>query len=179
MINTPAPKLNESELEWLVENIDTWHFFDDAIATINNGEVKYLDPNIYSELDGLTKSMWLKRNISCQIFNIKRENTKMKEKYNDSLDFNLFEGDFGDSSDTQLTNKIVKVRKEHECHICSNKTQVGSYARYDVWIFDGEFMKYYVCQDCLDAIVQYENEEYDDEDKYDPIEKRYMLNSHI
>lgn len=103
----------------------------------------------------------------------------MKVKYEETLDFDLFEGDFGCPSDKQLTNKIVKVRKEHECHICSNNTPIGSYARYDVWIFDGEFMKYYVCQDCLDAIIQYENEEYDEEDELTPIDKRYRLNKHI
>jgi len=73
----------------------------------------------------------------------------------------------------------VKVRKEHECHICSNNTQVGSYTRYSVWIFDGDFMKYYVCQDCMDAIVKYENDDFDDEDELTPIEKRYNLNSRI
>lgn len=103
----------------------------------------------------------------------------MKEKYNEALDFNLFEGDFGCQSDTQLTSKIVKVRKEHECHICSSKTKVGSYARHDVWIFDGEFMKYYVCQDCLDAIIQYENEDWNEEDEQDPVDKRYAMNKYI
>ena len=119
----------------------------------------------------------------------------MKDKYEETLDFDLFEGDFGSSDDKEIDNKIVKVRKEHECHICSMNTPTGSYARYDVWIFDGEFMKYYVCQDCLDAIIQYENEEYDEdvgltdeaqlhrqslqEDELTPVDKRYRLNKHI
>lgn len=51
---------------------------------------------------------------------------------------------------------------------------VGSYARHDVWIFDGEFMKYYVCQACLGAVIQYEND-----DEFTPIEKRYNFNKHI
>lgn len=36
-----------------------------------------------------------------------------------------------------------------------------------------------MCQDCLDAIVQYENEEYDEEDELTPIDKRYGMNRHI
>ena len=103
----------------------------------------------------------------------------MKDRYEEALDFNLFEGDFGSPDDKEFDNKIVKVRKEHECHICSLRTPVGSYARYSVWLFDGDFMKYYVCQDCLDAIVQYENEEYDEEDELTPVDKRYRLNKHI
>jgi hypothetical protein len=40
-------------------------------------------------------------------------------------------------------------------------------------------MKYYVCQDCLEAIIKYENEEYDEDDEKDPIEIMYSLNSKI
>jgi hypothetical protein len=40
-------------------------------------------------------------------------------------------------------------------------------------------MKYYVCQDCLEAIIKYENEDYDEDADKDPIEIRYSLNSKI
>lgn len=40
-------------------------------------------------------------------------------------------------------------------------------------------MKYYVCQDCLDAVIQYENDDFDDEEELTPIEKLHRLNKHI
>jgi uncharacterized membrane protein len=47
-------------------------------------------------------------------------------------------------------------------------------------LYKGEFMKYFVCQYGLDAIVRYENDDFEEEDRRnDTIHKRYNLNIYI
>lgn len=64
-----SSKLTIKELKWLTENIDTWHFFEDAIATVNNRVIKWLDPNLHEEWEGLTKDKWLLWKKSLHNFN--------------------------------------------------------------------------------------------------------------
>ena len=49
---------NQDDLTWLAINISTWHYFSDAIATVNDFSVTWLDPNKHSESDGFTVEQW-------------------------------------------------------------------------------------------------------------------------
>ena len=46
------------------------------------------------------------------------------------LEFDPFEGDFGEQADTVFSDKIVKVRKGRHCSHCGTQIVVGEYA---VW----------------------------------------------
>lgn len=92
-----------------------------------------------------------------------------------ALDFDMFAGDFGDGTDRCLYDKIVKVRKEHRCHICDGETKVGELARSAKWIFDGELMSYYCCQECVIAMAKSEADDDDEEDCGALIESRYAI----
>lgn len=99
-----------------------------------------------------------------------------KEMKDYALSFDMFSGDFGDVTDRCLRDKIVKVRKAHRCHICDGETKAGELARSAQWIFDGELMTYYCCQDCVIAMAKCES--CDDESAEDGdalIENRYAL----
>lgn len=56
----------EDDLTWLARNVHEWIFFIDAIASVSNGKVKWLDPNIHSKTDGITRDQWLSRRAELQ-----------------------------------------------------------------------------------------------------------------
>ncbi|EBN6400991.1 hypothetical protein LJK58_000876 [Salmonella enterica] len=95
-----------------------------------------------------------------------------KQALDDALDFDLFEGDFGTPTDTELSNKIVISRGEYKCHICHGSISKGEIHRSAAWKFDGELMSYRCCNECCVAMVKSVNCEYEEED---PIEARYAL----
>lgn len=95
-----------------------------------------------------------------------------KEAFDDALDFDLFEGDFGMPGGTELSNKIVTSRGEYKCHICSGTISKGEIHRATTWVFDGELMPYRCCNDCCKAMVASVNGDYEEND---PIEERYAL----
>ncbi|XOQ10952.1 MAG: CENP-V/GFA domain-containing protein [Serratia liquefaciens] len=90
----------------------------------------------------------------------------------DALDFDLFQGDFGTPGDSCLSDKIVKCRKVHACHICAGNIEPGEIARSSTWKFDGELHSYYCCDPCVKAMVISVNCDYEDED---PIDARYAI----
>jgi len=93
-----------------------------------------------------------------------------------ALSFDMFAGDFGDGTERCLHDKIVKARKAHRCHICDGVTKAGELARSAKWIFDGELMTYYCCQECVLAMAKCES--CDDESAEDGdalIESRYAI----
>nr|DAP67519.1 MAG TPA: hypothetical protein [Caudoviricetes sp.] len=97
-----------------------------------------------------------------------------------ALDFDLFAGDFGDSGDVELSNKIVTGRGEYTCFICYGKIVKGEVHRSAVHKFDGEIMSYRVCNECCRAMASSVNYDFmsDDEgveDEQDPIDARYAL----
>jgi hypothetical protein len=55
--------------------------------------------------------------------------------------------------------KLVKTRKEHECMLSYNVCEpphiipVGSIARFDKAMVDGEFGQYYSCLNCMDKYL--------------------------
>lgn len=104
--------------------------------------------------------------------------TNSTEALEDALDFDLFAGDMGDSDDIELSNKIVKGRKEYTCFICNGPIAIAESHRYAVHKFDGEMMTYRCCNECCLAMVSSVNGDFiDDEtcDGDDPIDARYAL----
>ncbi|MBA5203073.1 hypothetical protein H2Y57_05150 [Pectobacterium aroidearum] len=94
-----------------------------------------------------------------------------------ALDFDLFAGDFGDSGDVELSNKIVTGRGEYTCFICYGGIAKGEIHRSAVHKFDGEIMSYRVCNECCIAMAHSVNYDYldDGDDGQDPIDKRYAM----
>lgn len=70
----------------------------------------------------------------------------------DCLCVNPFEGDFGDSRDKILPNKIVITTKESECFLCHKKILKGEKTRGLCAIFDGDLMSYRWCSECCHAM---------------------------
>ncbi|ECD2968449.1 hypothetical protein YG56_21080 [Salmonella enterica subsp. enterica serovar Kentucky] len=94
------------------------------------------------------------------------------EQVSATLDFDLFQGDFGSPSDRELSNKIVIGRVKHSCHICAGTIENGEQHRAAWWVFDGELMGYRVCFECCVAAAASVDCDYDDQD---PIDARYAL----
>lgn len=100
-----------------------------------------------------------------------------KQALEDALDFDLFAGDFGDSDDVELSNKIVISRREYICFICYGTIVKGEVHRSAVHKFDGEIMTYRVCNECCKAMVSSINYDLsdDNDDGQEPIDARYAL----
>lgn len=97
-----------------------------------------------------------------------------------ALEFDLFAGDFGDSDDVELNNRIVTARKEYTCFICYGDIAKGEVHRSATHKFDGELMAYRICNECCKAMassVNYDfmNDEDGVENEQDPIDARYAL----
>lgn len=97
-----------------------------------------------------------------------------------ALEFDLFAGDFGDSDDVELSNKIVTGRGEYTCFICYGKIVKGEVHRSAVHKFDGEIMSYRVCYECCKAMASSVNYDFMNDDEgveyeQDPIDARYAL----
>jgi hypothetical protein len=69
-----------------------------------------------------------------------------------ALDYNPFDGDFGDVGDRELRDKIVKFRKPRRCHCCGQNVKPGTTGRSltMLWISDG-VMSYAYCHKCTEA----------------------------
>lgn len=80
---------------------------------------------------------------------------EQKEKI---LDIDVFDGDFGDSGDTILADKIVKARKAHRCIICKEQIITGDYYRTITHICDGELNTNKYCIPCLLSMMDNEHE---------------------
>lgn len=102
---------------------------------------------------------------------------ELKIKLEDALNFDPFEGDFGDSSECTLKNKIVVARKEHTCHICNGTIKVGELSRNMVQMFEGQIGSWYFCQECCIAMTKIfeHNDNIDNDDSEDELYKRYTL----
>jgi len=90
----------------------------------------------------------------------------------DALDFDLFEGDFGEPGDSCLSNKIVTGRGVYSCHICAGNIQKGEVHLSAAYRFSGELHSYRVCNACCIAMVASVTSDYEDED---PVHERYAL----
>lgn len=100
-----------------------------------------------------------------------------KAQLEKALDFDPFEGDFGESSDRTLKDKIIKVRKPHTCHICDGSISAGEPARNIVQVFEGQIGSWYFCHECCKAMVKlFEfDSENEDGNEDDEINRRYSL----
>jgi hypothetical protein len=91
------------------------------------------------------------------------------------LDFNPFEGDFGDQGDKTLTDTMVKARKPHFCSHCAGDIAVGELHRSRADIADGEFMRWRWCALCCEAMVLELVGQDDDGDEPYPFERRHNI----
>lgn len=90
------------------------------------------------------------------------------EEYRDRvLEFDPFEGDFGDQGDLVLSDKVVKVRKERTCSHCGSLVKIGEYARSMSAKFDGELMSYTWCTECINLMHSIVVSEESDDEEYD------------
>lgn len=70
-----------------------------------------------------------------------------------ALDYDPFDGDFGNSDDIIFSDKMVKGRKSHQCGHCSNIIQVGEIHRSMATKFDGMIHNYRWCGDCCNSMI--------------------------
>lgn len=47
-----------------------------------------------------------------------------------------------------LKDKTVKTKKDHQCFGCLQKIPEGAKAKYQAWIYEGDFCHGYICQVC-------------------------------
>lgn len=72
-----------------------------------------------------------------------------------ALQYNPFEGDFGDVGDRELRDKIVKFRTAGGCHICGLDVKPGTLGRSltMLWACDREVRTYRYCTECTVAMA--------------------------
>ena len=56
---------------------------------------------------------------------------------------------------TELTEKAVRVRKEHKCAWCGEWIGIGDEAIYRTYIFEGDFSADYMHPECYEAVKTY------------------------
>jgi len=88
------------------------------------------------------------------------------------IEFDPFQGDFGDGTEVNLKDKVGKTRKTHLCHHCNKDIPVGETARIRVDIYEGEFCTYYWCNSCCKAMEVYD----EDNDTYESRTDKYSTN---
>ena len=88
----------------------------------------------------------------------------------DVLDFDPFEGDFGEQGDTVITNKMVNAAKEHKCCHCKCTITKGERHRCQTGKYDGELMTHRWCAACcqlMACIAASDDQSSDDDDDCD------------
>lgn len=70
-----------------------------------------------------------------------------------------------------FTDKIVKIRKPHQCFSCFRKFEPGTEMRYWCGIYDGDFGSVYSCKACNEIMDRCEP----DDDGYPEGFVAYML----
>lgn len=73
------------------------------------------------------------------------------------LEWYIWDGEIGDSPVRELTNKIVKSRKSHECRLCEGPIEPGDIVRVSRAVMgwskrDAEFMTWRCCPACCEAM---------------------------
>lgn len=69
------------------------------------------------------------------------------------LQYNPFEGDFGEPGDRVLKDKICTSRKTGECHNCGTCIQPGERTRRLTAVFGGQLLSYRWCELCCSAMA--------------------------
>lgn len=75
-----------------------------------------------------------------------------------ALEVDPFEGDYGDSTDAVLKNKIVTIRKERPCSFCRRMIKAGERARSMTSKLDEEIRSHTFCDRCLNDMIAVEFE---------------------
>lgn len=70
------------------------------------------------------------------------------------LDYNPFEGDFGEPGDRTLRDKMVRAKKAHTCSNCKGPIVIGEHHRSRTELSDGSIMQFRWCALCCDAMVK-------------------------
>lgn len=70
-----------------------------------------------------------------------------------ALDFNPFEGDFGEPGDRTLRDALVTARKQHECTHCGGTISAGQKHRSRTDVICGDLLSYRWCSLCCDAML--------------------------
>jgi hypothetical protein len=81
------------------------------------------------------------------------------------LDFNPFDGDFGDQSDVIFRDAMVKARKRYECCHCKGPIAVGELHRYQSGKIDGGLHTSRWCALCCAAMLETMREFSEEEDE--------------
>lgn len=85
---------------------------------------------------------------------MKYEKYVPKNKWEENvLNYNPFEGDFGEPGDITFKDRLITSRKEHRCIYCCNKINKGDTYRKIVSKFSGELMTHRYCKQCCDAMA--------------------------
>ncbi|MFA5420198.1 MAG: hypothetical protein WC341_17225 [Bacteroidales bacterium] len=69
------------------------------------------------------------------------------------MEYDPFDGDFGDPGDKILSDKMVLAKKEHQCFWCGLPIKPKELHRSRVDIINGELCSYRWCNDCCSAMV--------------------------
>ncbi len=62
-------------------------------------------------------------------------------------------------SQTTLSNKVVKIRKDRQCSMCLRLFFIGSKMNYWTGIFDGDFSASYSCLTCVEIMNAHQEED--------------------
>lgn len=68
------------------------------------------------------------------------------------LEYDPFEGDFGDPGDQIFKDRMVTARKNHECSMCGQNVEIEERHRYIAAKFDGALIEYRYCHACCNAM---------------------------
>ena len=79
------------------------------------------------------------------------------------LAYDPFAGDFNSSGDKILSDKIVTIRKQRQCCICSGNVKPKTRARVQKAIIDGDMMTCSMCHGCCKAMARSWTEDYEDD----------------
>ena len=87
----------------------------------------------------------------------KKERNEKIAQFADALDFDVFDGDFGDQGDTCLENRLVIAKQDHigGCSECGGDCLKGTVNRVMKWAFEQDgFMSYRYCEKCMNEMVR-------------------------
>ena len=87
------------------------------------------------------------------------------------LDYDPFEGDFGEPGDNVFSDRLVLSRKTYECFHCSGVIAVGEKHRSRYEKRDGEMRSFRWCRKCCEAMVAELIAEESDDDPDEPADR--------
>jgi len=95
-----------------------------------------------------------------------------------ALDYDPFDGDFGDSGDHLFQDKMVRAKKEHKCSHCLGPIVAGETYRSRREVSWSEFFCFKWCAACCEAMVfELKAESLGEEEEIFPFESRRNLNN--